>query len=84
MSSEITCQKLQDYFDQCAEQEIWPQSGEVDRIIAENFCPVVNTRFEDERCKYRLEIIELNRRNLELEREAARIKELLGWKFERN
>ena len=78
-AAEIACEKLKDYFDQCSEQEIWPQSGEVDRIIKENFAPVVNTRFEEERSKYRWEIIELNRRNLELDQELKKMEERFLW-----
>ena len=75
-ASEITSEELKKYLDQCSNQEIWPRSNEIDRIIAENFAPVINVRNEQDKARYWLEIKELNRRELELDEKMKRAEEI--------
>ncbi len=75
-AAQTTSEKLKEYLDQCSNQEVWPQSNEIDRIIAENFAPVVNVRNEDDRAKYRLGIAELNRREFKLDEKLKRAEEI--------
>jgi len=75
-AAEITCEKLKGYLDQCSDQEVWPKSNEIDRIIGANFATVVNTRSEQDKANYRLGIMELNRRELELDEKLKRAEEI--------
>ena len=74
--AEITSEKLREYLDKCSDQEVWPKSNEIDRIIKDNFAPVVNARNEDDKARIRLLTAELNRREWELDQKIKREEEL--------